>query len=117
MLPYAGVHFPTGRETTVSLCDIAPSWLATIFSPDGSANLVNCEMNADANHLPDASYTWNHVCDNGDNPDENDFNNTGENPLAKVPSPEMPDDYVLGDEHRWTCQRKPIDRYGAVPNI
>jgi len=39
-----------------------------------------------------------------------------ENPLAEVPSPEMPDN-VSGGVRRSTRQRKPVDRYGAVPYI
>jgi len=113
---YARVRFPTGRENTVSLRDIAPLRQATTFSPDGSGNLVNLEANADASELPDASYACNRVCDNGETPDDSDFANAGETPLAEVPSPEMPGN-VSGGVRRSTRQRKPIGRYGAVPYI
>ena len=110
---YARVLFPTSRETTVSLHDIAPSRQAITFSPDGSGNLVYREANADASDLPDACYTCNRVCDNGENPDDNDFTNAGETPLAEVPRPEMSDN-IPGGVRRSTRQRKPVDRYGSV---
>jgi len=113
---YARVRFPTGRENTVSLRDIAPSQHAITFSPDGSGTLVNLEVNADASALSDASYACNRVCDNGETPDDSDFTNAGETPLAEVPSPEMPDN-VSGGVRRSTRQRMPVDRYGAVPYI
>ena len=111
---YARVRFPTGRESTVSLRDIAPARQAITFSPDESGNLVNPEANADASELPDASYAWNRVCDNGEAPDDSDF--TNETPLAEVPSPEMPDNVSCG-VRRSTRERKPVDKYGAVPYI
>jgi len=70
---YARLRFPTGRETTVSLRDIAPSRQAITFSPDGSENLVNCEANAEASDFSDASYACNEVCHNGENPDDSYF--------------------------------------------
>ena len=96
---YARVLFPTGRENTVSLRDIAPSRQAITFSPDGSGNLINPEANADASDLPDASYACNRVCDNGETPDHSDFLNTGETPLAEVTP--------IAD----------VDKYRAVPYI
>jgi len=113
---YASVRFPTGREATVSLRDIAPSRQAITFSPDGSGNLVKREANTEASDLPDASYACNGVCDNGENPDDSDFTNAGETPLAEVLSPEMSDN-VSGGVRRSTRQRKPVDRHGAVPYI
>ena len=113
---YARVRFPTGRETTVSLLDIAPSRQAITCSPDGSGTLVNRAANAEASALPDASYACARVCDNGETPDHSDFTNAGETPLAEVPSPEMPDNHSVG-VRRSTRQRKPVVRYGAVPYI
>jgi len=110
------VRFPTGRETTVSLRDIAPSRQATTCSPDGSGTLVNRAANAEASALPDASYACTRVCHNGETPDDSDFTNAGEAPLAEVPSPEMPDNDSIG-VRRSTRQRKPVVRYGAVPYI
>ena len=113
---YARVRFPTGRETTVSLRDIAPSRQPITCSPDGSGNLANRETNADACELPDASYACNRVCDNGENPDDSDFTNAGVTPLGEVPSSEM-SDKVSDSVRRSTRQRKPVDRYGAVSYI
>ena len=96
---YARVRFPAGRETTVSLRDIAPSRQPITFSPAGSGNLANPETNADACELPDASYACNRVCDNGETPDHSDFLNTGETPLAEVTP--------IAD----------VDKYRAVPYI
>jgi len=114
---YARVRFPTGRETTVSLRDIAPC------TPDGSGILVNRAENAEAIALPDASYTCTRVCDNGEAPDDSDFTNAGDSPLAEVPSPEMPDNDSVG-VRRSTRQRKSVVRknlskkaHGAVPYI
>ena len=63
----------------MSLRDIAPARQTIKFSPDGSVNLVNREVNADASDspLPDANYACNRVCDNGENPGNSDFTNIG----------------------------------------
>ena len=103
-------------EKILSLRDIAPSRQPITFSPAGSGNLVNRETNADASDLPDASYACNRVCDNGENPDERDFTNAGVTPRAELPSPEM-SDKVSDGMRTSTRQRKPVDRYGAVPYI
>jgi len=113
---YARVRFPTGRETTVSLRDIAPSRQAITCSPDGSGTLVNRAANAEASALPDASYACTRECDNGEAPDDSDFTNAGDSRLAEVPSPEMPVNDSVG-VRRSTRQRKPVVRYGAVPYI
>jgi len=113
---YARVRFPTGRETTVSLRDIAPSRQPITCSPDGSGTLTNRAANADSSELPDASYTCNRVCDIGETPDDSDFTIAGETLLAEVPSPKMPDNVSVG-VRRSTRQRMPVDRYGAVPYI
>ena len=108
--------FPTGRETTVSLRGIVPSRQAITCSPDGSGTLVNRAAIAEASALADVSYACTRVCDNGETPDDSDFTNAGETPLAEVPSPEMPDNDSVG-VRRSTRQRKPVVRYGAVPYI
>ena len=103
-------------EKLLSLRDIAPSRQAIACSPDGSGTLVNRAANAEASALPDASYACNRVFDNGETPDDSEFTNAGETPLAEVPSPEMPDNDSVG-VRRSTRQRKPVVRYGAVPYI
>jgi len=72
---------------------------------------------ADATHLPDEIYAYNRVCDNRENPDDSDFNNGGETPLVQVTFPVMLDYNVSGSVRRSTHQRKPVDKYGAVPYI
>jgi len=96
-------------EKLLSLRDIAPS------SPDGSGTLVNRAANAEASALPDAIYACTRVCDNGEAPDDSDFTDAGDSPLAEVPSPEMPHNDSVGV--RRSTRRKPVVRYGAVPYI
>ena len=90
------VRLPSGRETTVSLRDIAPcNSEESVTDNDAS---VNDDRTIDVN-LNDSEVI--------DNSRENEFSNSPAPENLKNPSPEQP--------RRSNRTRNAVDRYGAVP--
>ena len=95
---YAVVRLSSGRETTVSLRDIAPCNSEEPVTDNDAS--VNDDRTIDVN--PNDSEVI-------DNSRENEFSNSPAPENLENPSPEQP--------RRSNRTRKAVDRYGAVPYV
>ena len=95
---YAVVHLPSGRETTVSLRDIAPCNSEEPVTDNDAS--VNDDRTIDVN-LNDSEV----------------IDNSRENEFSSSPAPENLDNSFPEQPRRSNRARKAVDRYGAVPYV
>ena len=97
---YAVVRMPSGRETTVSLRDVAP-----------------CNVGGDEEKPTSTTNTRNDVDRNPQSPVANNFDNNADCEELNI-NPEMSDSVNIPEAPRRSSRaRKGVDRYGAVPYV